>query len=133
MGRANTASGNPGRNVRTAAAAITRSPLWAEQHHLTALEDSSLARGRRQPRRKIMPDVLRAHLASDQPSWFLERRTLLQSAGALLGASAFWPDHSALARDAGSENTHRSPRHRGQVGFMLAYEQFTVPQLVDLA
>ena len=79
-----------------------------------------------------MPDALRTRLASDQPAWLLDQRTLLQSAGALLGVSAFWPEHSALARDAGLENTPESSGRKGQVGFMLAHEQFGVPQLVEL-
>ena len=79
-----------------------------------------------------MPYALRSRLEGDQPAWFLDRRTILQSAGAFIGASVFSSEHSALAQDAGAGHAHVSPWHQGQVGFMLAHEQLTVPQLVEL-
>jgi coenzyme F420-dependent glucose-6-phosphate dehydrogenase len=60
----------------------------------------------------------------------MDRRTILQSAGALIGASAFFSARSTFAQAAGPSNARVSPWHKGQVGFMLAHEQFTVPQLV---
>src|SRR5690349_4099826 len=81
---------------------------------------------------KLMSYSLRQRLESDQPSWSMDRRTILQSAGALIGASAFFSARRTFAQDAGPSNVRISPWHKGQVGFMLAHEQFTVPQLVEL-
>jgi hypothetical protein len=79
-----------------------------------------------------MPYALRSRLEGDQPAWLLDRRTILQSAGAFIGASVFSSEHSALAQDTDAGHAYVSPWHQGQVGFMLAHEQFTVPQLVEL-
>jgi hypothetical protein len=51
-----------------------------------------------------MPYASRSRLEGDQPAWLLDRRTILQSAGAFIGASVFSSKHSALAQDAGAVN-----------------------------
>jgi F420-dependent hydroxymycolic acid dehydrogenase len=79
-----------------------------------------------------MPYALRLRLEGDQPAWLLDRRTILQSAGAFIGASVFSSEPRALAQNTGAGHAHVSPWHQGQVGFMLAHKQFTVPQLVEL-
>lgn len=79
-----------------------------------------------------MLHALRQRCESGQALWLMDRRTILQSAGALLSASAFASAPSTFAQEAGANDTHVLPWHKGQVGFMLAHEQFTVPQLVEL-
>jgi hypothetical protein len=68
----------------------------------------------------------------EPPSWRIERRKILQAAGALLGASAFTSSRRACAQAIRPESVSGTPWHKGQVGFMLSHEQFTVPQLVEL-
>src|ERR1700719_2489288 len=67
------------------------------------------------------------------------RRTLLKSAGMLVGASALASSISAGAANMSAESTTPSeprgatpPIHKSMVGFMLAHEQFPVPELVQL-
>ena len=69
------------------------------------------------------------------------RRTLLKSAGVLVGASALASSMPVRASNMSSESTPTSGRGGGSaatpinkpmVGFMLAHEQFPVPELVQL-
>jgi TAT-translocated FGD2 family F420-dependent dehydrogenase len=69
------------------------------------------------------------------------RRTLLKSAGALVGASALASSMPVRASNMSSESTPTSgrggasattPINKPMVGFMLAHEQFPVPELVQL-
>jgi F420-dependent hydroxymycolic acid dehydrogenase len=66
----------------------------------------------------------------------LDRRAILKSAGGIamsvLGASVFPRSvHGASPKDS-SANLPMGSFHKGMVGFQLAHEQFTVPELVDL-
>ena len=69
------------------------------------------------------------------------RRTLLKSAGVLVGASALASSMPVRASNMSSESTPTSegggtsaaiPINKPMVGFMLAHEQFPVPELVQL-
>src|SRR3984957_12841351 len=69
------------------------------------------------------------------------RRTLLKSAGMLVGASALASSMPARASNMSSESSPTSgredasattPINKPMVGFMLAHEQFPVPELVQL-
>src|SRR5436190_21774423 len=84
------------------------------------------------PRRKIMSYALRQRRESGQPLWLMDRRTVLQGASVLMGTSALASARSPFAQDASAGNARILPWHKGQVGFMLPHEQFTVPQLVEL-
>ena len=75
---------------------------------------------------------LRQRLESVQLSWRMARRTILQSAGALIGTAAFSPARGTFAQDADVGHVCVSPGHKSRSGFMLAHEQFTVPHLVEL-
>ena len=69
----------------------------------------------------------------------LTRRTLLKSAGLLVGTSALASTLLAMASNMSNEATPTSgprgntpPITKPMVGFMLAHEQFPVPDLVEL-
>lgn len=62
--------------------------------------------------------------------YFFNRRRWLQSAGALLGASAL-SSSSSFAKDMTTRPSDGSLRKK-MVGFMLAHEQFTAAKLVEL-
>lgn len=68
----------------------------------------------------------------------IPRRTILKSA-ALLGASALAGGMPTMsfgrsdARSGSSAEQHTGGLHKGMMGFMLAHEQFRVPELVELA
>lgn len=64
-----------------------------------------------------------------------DRRMLLKSAGALIGMSALpggITNAFAQSGEGGSGSANPGALRKGMVGFMLAHEQFPVPQLVDL-
>ena len=64
-----------------------------------------------------------------------DRRMLLKSAGALIGMSALPGGITkafAQSGEGGSGSANPGALRKGMVGFMLAHEQFPVPQLVDL-
>ncbi len=65
----------------------------------------------------------------------VERRRVLKSVGALIGASAMANPLSGLAGSAPQSHSQK-PRTEGLgkrlIGFMLPHEQFPVPQLVEL-
>lgn len=69
-------------------------------------------------------------------SLFLDRRTLLRAAGALLGASALNSNVSNAEASLASTQSSTRPQpdslRNRTMGFMLAHEQFPVPRLVDL-
>src|ERR1700689_1258196 len=67
------------------------------------------------------------------------RRTLLKSAGMLIGASALGSTMPVMAANMSTESTPSAgpkaatpPIAKPMVGFMLAHEQFPVPELVEL-
>src|ERR1700689_2964741 len=67
------------------------------------------------------------------------RRTLLKSAGMLIGASALGSTMPVMAANMSTESTPSAgpkaatpPIAKPMVGFMLAHEQFPVPELVQL-
>src|SRR5579862_3651366 len=70
----------------------------------------------------------------------LSRRTLLKSAGLLAGTSALASAVPALASNMSTQSTQASetkssstpPINKPMVGFMLAHEQFPVPELLEL-
>lgn len=81
-----------------------------------------------------MRDQLRAWTLAEG-TWHIGRRTLLKSAGALLGSSALSASlPNAFAQTGGGSDTSggNSDLRKGMVGFMLAHEQFPVPQLLEL-
>jgi len=64
--------------------------------------------------------------------WSLDRRTVLKSAAALVSASAVGAPVRTPTVQA-QMSTTSSPQHfpKPQIGFTLAHEQFTVPQLIE--
>jgi F420-dependent hydroxymycolic acid dehydrogenase len=63
----------------------------------------------------------------------LTRRTVLKSTAALVGASALNVSSiPAFAQSSGKSNMGNSSLHKGMMGFMLAHEQFRVPDLIDI-
>jgi TAT-translocated FGD2 family F420-dependent dehydrogenase len=69
-------------------------------------------------------------------TYSLDRRAILKSAGGIamsvLGASVFPRSvHGASPKDSNA-NLPMGSFHKGMIGFQLAHEQFTVPELVDL-
>lgn len=75
---------------------------------------------------------------SERPAglYGLDRRAVLKSAGgiamSMLGASVFSSGLQSEAVKDSVKNTAIASFHKGMVGFQLAHEQFTVPELVDL-
>lgn len=62
-----------------------------------------------------------------------DRRTILKSAGTLLGASVLSGSlSSSFAESEGTHNANTGALRKNMVGFMLAHEQFPVPELVEL-
>jgi hypothetical protein len=61
----------------------------------------------------------------------MDRRAILQVAGALWSASACMVGHRAVAQEAASRTVSGSSWQAGQVSFMLAHEQCTVPHLIE--
>ena len=66
------------------------------------------------------------------PSHVLTRRTLLQTAAALLGASALRPGSAFAQEHGGPDASRNSDIKKRMVGFMLAHEQFKVPELLAI-
>src|SRR5437763_7458517 len=69
----------------------------------------------------------------------LHRRELLSSAGAFLGMSTLLPARTMSAQASRARENSRAsgkriaaPLRKRALGFMLAHEQFTIPELVDL-
>jgi TAT-translocated FGD2 family F420-dependent dehydrogenase len=66
--------------------------------------------------------------------WF-NRRAMLKSTGAVLGASLMGTmpaSGSSVPQTSGSKSRSTSPLHKGMIGFQLAFEQFPVPELLEL-
>jgi len=62
----------------------------------------------------------------------ISRRNVLKGSAALFGASAFEMTAPALfAQSSGSRSQSSNSLHKGMFGFMLAHEQFRVPELID--
>jgi len=66
----------------------------------------------------------------------VDRRSLLKSAGVLFGASTFGIGGGSrspvgVAQSGGAQGPALSLSRKGAVGFALAHEQFTVPELVE--
>lgn len=63
-----------------------------------------------------------------------DRRTVLKSAGALIGASVLSPDvkGGAFAEERTMNKQNDGALRTNMIGFMLAHEQFPVPALVEL-
>ena len=64
---------------------------------------------------------------SDSP---MERRQVLKSAGALLACSMF--DPSASKAWAQAQTAEHQIWRKGMIGFQLAFEQFSIAELVEL-
>ena len=66
----------------------------------------------------------------------VDRRTLLKSTGLFLSATFTSTTLAGVAQAKSPENTENAERDRGiltpMIGFMLAHEQFPVPELVEL-
>jgi TAT-translocated FGD2 family F420-dependent dehydrogenase len=62
------------------------------------------------------------------------RRTMLKSAATLLGASVIGGGMQTLsfAKTGGPGDQNKTGLRKGMMGFMLAHEQFRVPELIDL-
>jgi F420-dependent hydroxymycolic acid dehydrogenase len=62
-----------------------------------------------------------------------DRRTILKSAGTLLGASVFSGNMSnSFAQKEGGQTMNARRLHKNMIGFMLAHEQFPVPELIEI-
>lgn len=68
------------------------------------------------------------------PTWLeISRRNVLKSTAALLGASALDASFpNAFGQASGSSSTSSGSLHKGMMGFMLAHEQFRLPELLDI-
>ena len=82
-----------------------------------------------------MPDPSMKNRSAEPNPAIPGRRTVLKSAAWMMGASALtMPPLSGTvsATDDQPQQMDPGPLHKGMVGFMLAHEQFTSPQLLDL-
>src|SRR5438309_1735266 len=61
----------------------------------------------------------------------LDRRSLLKSAGAFLGLSRIFEGFTMNTSDQSQSKASGPVPSKNMLGFMLAHEQFTVPQLIE--
>src|SRR5947209_20597778 len=61
----------------------------------------------------------------------LDRRFLLKSAGAFVGYSSILKNIPMTPNEQQSARSPQNLRTRNSIGFMLAHEQFSMPQLVE--
>ena len=61
----------------------------------------------------------------------MNRRTLLKTAGTLMGASAVSSNFAFPQDSSGGKRMDRSSFNTKMIGFMLPHEQFPVPKLVE--
>jgi TAT-translocated FGD2 family F420-dependent dehydrogenase len=71
------------------------------------------------------------HVTISSPE--ISRRNILKSTAALFGASAFDVTSTKLfAQSPGSTSNATGSLRKGMMGFMLAHEQFRIPELIDI-